>query len=192
MLEIITKDKTYYFPQTFSELTLGKFQEAMKIEVDDELDASAKLISVLSDIPIGILEDMEFTEFKKLRNACNFLYENTNESQNPIPVLEIKGIKYKLANEISKMTTAEYIDLDSFIKDSVSVVDNLHLVMGIMYRPIDNKGNIEKYKSDRLEERANLFKEHMTVDYALAALNFSLATAQASLEIIADSLKNKK
>lgn len=181
MINIETKDKVYKFPENFSELTIGKFQKAMNIQYEDDLDANVKIISALADIPIDILEGIEFTEFKKLAEACQFINKMVDDK--PKLELTIDKTKYKLSMEISKMTTAEFIDLDGFIRDTDNVIDNLHLILGILYRPVNKKGKVEKYDSDTIIERAKLFQEKMTVEYALSALNFSLAVASSSIQI---------
>lgn len=186
MINIKIRDELFHFPQNFSELTLGKFQRAMNITYEDEIDSSIKIISVLADIPIDLLEQVDFVDFKKLIEICKFLNETVNDK--PKMEIIIDNKKYGMFTEISKMTTGEFVDLDSLIKDPDEAIDHLHVIMAILYRPIDKKGKVEKYDSETVEERAKLFQEKMTVDCALAAMSFSMVVASCSLEITEDSL----
>lgn len=186
MINIKIRDELFHFPQNFSELTLGKFQRAMNITYEDEIDSSIKIISVLADIPIDLLEQVDFVDFKKLIEICKFLNETVNDE--PKMEIIIDNKKYGMFTEISKMTTGEFIDLDTLIKDPDEAIDHLHVIMAILYRPIDKKGKVEKYDSETVEERAKLFQEKMTVDCALAAMSFSMAVAQSSLGITEASL----
>ena len=69
------------------------------------------------------------------------------------------------------------------------MMHNLHILLAILYRPKVN-GKIEKYNSDTLMERAELFNKKMTCNYAISAMVFSLALGQVCLEFIPDSLDN--
>ena len=72
------------------------------------------------------------------------------------------------------------------------MIQNLHVLMAILYRPIvksnHDKYEIEKYSSSTVFDRADIFKEKMTVDIVLSALAFQTAQLQAFIEHIGDSL----
>jgi len=80
------------------------------------------------------------------------------------------------------MSTCEFVDLDTLLRDDDRKIDMLHYIMAILYRPVDKKGRIAKYTQEGLKERAELFKEKMTCDYVLSAMLFSVALGQTCIE----------
>lgn len=186
-------DKKFNFPTDLSELSIEKFQEVSKVEpnANDELETYSKIISILSGIPEDTLESIPYSEFKKLIDYCQFLYK---ESINTEPNFEvvIGNEKYKFDTEVSKYSLRNYLDLDTIIKESKRhklEVDNLPILMAMMYRKVDKKGKIEKYDHTIINERADIFKKHMNVDCALAAYFFSIALAKNCMEISLENLK---
>lgn len=185
MIDIKLKEKTFEFPEKWNELPLFKYQDAMSlINETNEIDKNVKLLSLISDINEEDLLDLPVSEFLKINTIVNsLLLLKQDEVKFDIT---IEGIKYKMLTEISKMTTAEFIDLDSIVKDTDNTIQNLHIVMAILYRPINKKGDIEKYDSSTVLERAELFRNKMMCDVVLSAVLFSSALVQSFKESIKD------
>jgi hypothetical protein len=82
---------------------------------------------------------------------------------------KFKGQEFGFIPNLDKITNGEYMDIDSNISD----VNNYHILMGIMYRPITqtykNKYLIEDYEPDNIN--FDSFKE-LTLDIVLPALVF--------------------
>lgn len=193
MRTIHIEEKSFKFPTDLSELTIGKFQEVTKIEIDpdDELGSYSKIISTISEIPEETLEEISYTDFKQMIGYCQFLFD---ESLNTDPKFEviIENEKYKFDSEISKYSLRNYLDLDTVRKESQRnklEVENLPIMIAMMYRKVNKKGKIEKYDHTIIDERAELFKKHMNVDCALAAYFFSIALAKNCMEASLETLK---
>lgn len=180
------ENKTYKFPSDWSELTLGKFQEVSEIKLTEEMDTWLKIVSVLSGIPEEVLLELPFTEFNKLIELVQFV--NNEATYEFKESFKLDNVTYKFNTNISKMTTAEFIDLDTLLRNKEHPTEHLHLIMAIMFRPVDKKGKITSYNSDELEKRATLFKEKLTCDYVLSSILFSVALGQICLERSQDSL----
>jgi hypothetical protein len=101
-------------------------------------------------------------------------------------------VKYGLATNISQMTTAEYLDLDTLVTDQENLSSNLAVVMSILYRPLGKDGKPERYRPQDVEARAALFLEEMPCSAVFSALSFSLAVAQASLDSGRDYLDRRR
>lgn len=90
---------------------------------------------------------------------------------------EFDGIKYGFIDTWRKMSFGEFVDLDTLMsKKDNDLLDNIHIITAILYRPIieeDKKGNykIEKYDPDTMEERAELFKK-LDIKYFIGAQVF--------------------
>ncbi len=181
----------FKFPQTWKEVTLDQFQKINQLSIEDEIDFELAMISILAGIPIDNILDLPVTEYKRLKEACSFI--NVNPDSRPKNIIEIDGVKYGYRNDVRKMKTSEYIDFDTM---SASGVENMHIIMAILYRPIVKVGNLEKdpfdyeiepYNSKTVLKRAEIFKEKMTMDFVLSATFFLMALVQSLLESTAAS-----
>jgi hypothetical protein len=191
MHKIKIDGKLYDFPNKLSEVTIEKFQNIIALKASESqsenIDLSIKIVSILMGVSEDFLNKIPYPDFIKLVQLSGFIFDSPSEE--PKFEFVLNKQKYAMTQEISKMTTAEFIDLDTLVSDKDNAVENLHLILGILYRPINKKGVIEKYDSDKLEERAELFRKELTCDYAISAMLFSLALARVSTELILDSLK---
>ena len=190
MIRIDYEGTAFECAEKWSELSLGKLQRILSVkhETSTELEASAEIVSIMTDISPEMLDELPYTEFIKLANATCFILEECKEK--PRFEVEILGTEYVMSDDITKYSTAEYIDLDSMVKDKDNIAGNLHVIMAIMYREKKN-GRIVRYDSNSLAARADLFKEHMTCDCALSAMLFSAALGLACLECIPGYSANK-
>jgi hypothetical protein len=193
MISIEKNGTVYKFPEKWSELTIGTFQKLSNLSYDtaglDDIDLTVKTICLLGNIEEEELNELPFTEFCKLRESAKFI--NSEFKQDPINEFNLDGVDYILMEDINKISTGEFIDLDTLINDKDETVDNLHLIMAIMYRP-KKESLIEKYNSSTVEGRSLLFKEKLTCDYAISSLVFSLALGLNYLENLQDSLEQSK
>ncbi len=192
MVKIQIGDKFYDFPETWQELKLGRWIAATSLvtEETDDITKNVKLVSAIAGIPEDDLLDLPYTEYSKLAQLSTALADL--RPGEPAFELEIAGVKYGLATEISKMTTAEYLDLDSLVTDRDSLSSNLATVMAILYRPIGKDGKPERYRSGEVEERAALFLEEMPCSAVFSALSFSYSVAKASSENLSDYITRRK
>jgi hypothetical protein len=194
MITIKLKDKEYDFPEHWNELKLGTYQDAMSlINIEDDIDKTVKLLSVISKIPEDDLLDLHATSFIQLNGIVASLLNM--KAGEPKLIVEIQGVKYSLMTRISDIKTAEFIDLDTLISDTENTIINLHTILAVLYRPIISENDygyiIEDYDSSKVEARAELFKQHMTCDVVFSALSFSLAFVQIYTEVIRDCLEQE-
>jgi hypothetical protein len=127
------------------------------------------------------------------KGVSELLSDITNEFY---PVFEFKGTLYGF-QPLSKMSVAEWIDLDARLKDPMN---NLEELMAILYRPITESNfdsyswkvknyiktlmgsseslfklySVEEYDVEKREWRTEVFKD-LPITYALGALSFFLS-----------------
>lgn len=195
MRNIKLSNNTYTFPESWSECTLNQFQQINTLKLEDDFDNIVSMISILSGIDKAILLDLPYTEYTKLVALCSF-GNNPVENSTPTLIFTLNGIEYGFRQQISKQTTSEFIDYDTFSKGE-NVVDNLHIVMAILYRPIITKKSeteytIEKYDPETVFDRADLFKEGMSADIVMSAMVFSMAFVQLCIEHTRDYSEKPK
>lgn len=128
---------------------------------------AAKLLNILCGVPTEKVLEANYQEVKVLANYAMGLFPI--DKQPFIDRFEINGVKYGFMPSWKKLTFAEYVDLDTLItKKPDEVLDYLHIILAIMYRPIIKEGKkgeytIEPYNQETLEERANLFKKEVGI-----------------------------
>lgn len=183
------KNNIYNVPEKWCELNVGKYQKLAKLKLTDDIETRIKMLSILSDIPEEELYAVSAVQEMEVAKLCDFLY---NEVQEPHKFeLTIKGIKYRMDENIINYSTRAYIDLDRIVNDTEHSVDNLHYSLAIIYRPVNNKGEIEVYNDASLDERAAIFQEYMSCNYAVSAMIFFSKYAQILLDTIQNSLKKE-
>jgi hypothetical protein len=102
---------------------------------------------------------------------------------------EFKGVKYGFIPNLNEITTAEWVDLESYQNTS----ENIHRVMAILYRPITKKKgdfySIEKYSGT--EKLSQIFMD-LPVSYWKGAMFFFYNLSKELLKGINISIKNQK
>lgn len=112
--------------KNWDEISIKKFDEiknALKTNFNNELEANLAMLSILCDVDIQEIENLPLTEFSKLLKQTDFIVK--------MPKVEIKdkyvinGKKYNVCLSVNKMTTAQYIDYQTFGKDIEGNLKNL-------------------------------------------------------------------
>lgn len=171
-VEFELEKENYTIP---NKLVIGKYVKIFKLKdiVEDEY-FSLKLISELSGAPVDLLQKVNYNEINYLTNYCLTLFPNSN---NFVDRFELNGVKYGFIPDWKKMSFAEWVDLDTlFTKKEKEVMDYIHIITAIMYRPIisenGNKYEIEDYNSDKMIDRSELFKNELDIKFYIGASFF--------------------
>jgi hypothetical protein len=100
---------------------------------------------------------------------------------------EIDGVKYGFFPKWEELTFAEFVDMDTIsTKKQDQLLDLLHILASIMYRPIieeksEHDFKIEKYDVNSMKERAELFKKKLDIRFILGAQFFFINFANKFL-----------
>ena len=175
-------------------ITLGDYVKIYKVKglFDDDYFAT-KLINVLTGAPQKKLLDAE-------RDKVDFVFRQIysilpNNTPAFLDRFELDGVEYGFIPSWKKMSFGEFADLDTLMtKKPEEVLDYLHIITAILYRPIISKDKkkfqIEKYTQETLEDRAELFKNRLNVEVALGAQFFFIQFAKNVSNYTPISLKN--
>jgi len=173
MIKFKMNEVEYKLPEY---LTIEQYVKIYKMQdlFEDQYFA-AKLISIITNAPVNELLEHDYQEI-------NFL---ASELLTLIPILspfedrfELDGVHYGFFPNWKDLTFAEFIDLDTLSsKKPDELLDQLHYLIAIMYRPITNERglhdfDIEKYDVNTMKTRAELFKKKLNVRYVLSAQSF--------------------
>lgn len=189
MLQIKFNEETYNnVPESYAELTLGKFMAINKIDQKQYKSSTAwtvKLISLLIGCPEQTILDMHFSDLAQLID--NFQWITKMPEKKDISEVEIEGVKY-IKKRDSQLTTGEWISIESLMTDDMKNDDNFHIVLAILLRPeIDGKIKPLENDIDVVLDRAQLFKDKMPIDKCYGMIQaFSNGDRRSTLTISQD------
>jgi hypothetical protein len=158
-------------PTELSDITLGQLQSLTRLEATQltDLERQKQTIELLANVDRATIDKIKL-------NDLNSLYEKlaglSKSSESLHLHFTIDNIKYGFIPNLSEISTGEFADLDTLCQE---LNDNLHLIMAILYRPIDKEANgkysIEAYDAD-LEERGRIFKKKLNANVVNSAILF--------------------
>ena len=176
------------------EMTIGQYQVyENKRKYYDENPIS--LLSLFTGIPVNEIKNMSKEEVQMIDIAISSKLEQPQE-KDLIMVFTYKGVDYGLENDWQKLAWGAWVDLEVY--SSENLIENIHLIMSVLYRPVvkyDKKNvtkyTIEPYDSNTIEERAQLFK-NLNLSYWLSCASFFFLVVNLYMNNIENSLKLEK
>jgi hypothetical protein len=138
---------------------------------------AARLVSIVSGAPMDKLLENDYQEITYMASYILSLLPIDHK----IPFVdrfEIDGVHYGFFPNWKDLTFAEFVDMDTIsTKRSDELLDLLHILAAVMYRPIieeksEHDFKIEKYDLKTMQERAELFKKKLDCKYVLGAQLF--------------------
>jgi hypothetical protein len=158
-------------------LTINDYVKVFKVKdlFDDDYFA-AKLISIVTGADMTKLLEAD-------REKVGYVFEQIYkilplDKPGFLDKFTLDGIEYGFIPSWKKMSFGEFADLDTLMtKKPDEVLDYLHIITAILYRPITSskskhKFEIEKYNQNTMEERSELFKNKLDIEVALGAQFF--------------------
>jgi hypothetical protein len=185
------KKKTdYEIPSHWDELNLSRYMRIMKVLKDKEeihdVEKVIRILNCLTDVPKKELYSLDIKSIGKLNShLTKFLETLPNDEIKHF--IEVEDKEYGFHPCLKDMTLGEFVDLETYMKD---IDQNLHNILSVLYRPVISKDNKGKYRIEDYEpneERANLFKKHLTVDDFNGA---SVFFYNLGMELSSNSLKS--
>jgi hypothetical protein len=193
VVEFNLNGKDYELPDYIS---IGDYVKIFKIKdlFEDEY-MKAKVVNLISDCPMEVLLEAENHKVDFLATSIFAMvprppYTFTDR-------FKLDGVEYGYLPSYKEITFAEFVDLDTLLtKKPEEVMDYLHIITAIMYRPIiseKSKHNykIEKYNQDTLNDRAELFKSKLDIRFALGGQFFFINFGKRYSTYTQLSLKNR-
>lgn len=141
-------------PEGWQDVKLKTFQEFVSTEMTNDLKGHVKRISILCDVDSEVVANLPIVEFKKLN--ADLTWSNTHPKSSYDSVFELDGQKYEMM-DLSNVSVGEYTDLEFNVGEGL--IANLHKILAILYRPIEN----DKYDSQSVNERSEKFRERLNI-----------------------------
>lgn len=98
--------------------------EIIRKDWENELDMNLAMVSVLSDIPIEDITNMEVNKLQEFINNLKFI-ETPYKPKTPETTYNIGNKEYKVFFNVNKMTASQYIDFQNFYKQYDDFMPNL-------------------------------------------------------------------
>lgn len=136
---------------SYRKLSIAKYDEIKKImEKDiDDIDKQVELIACIADMDINKVYNLPLTKYEELVEKASFLYEMPKPKNNLPNKLSIGDRKYRIMKNVEKMTTGQYIDLQTYLKNDMGVAYILTTIIipeGCEYN--DGDYNIDDLQKD--------------------------------------------
>jgi len=184
-------------------LTLKHFKALDKVySLENNLQTLHTIASVL-ELPIDEVKRWSIGDITAVWKQINDILEESGKPEF-YPIIEFNGVQYGF-QPLSKMSLAEYIDVDNLVKDKLG---NIEQILSILYRPIKSHRikslefkiksslkliftktkvehlfeyyEVEEYDNAKRKEQAEAFKD-FPASIGLGALAFFLGVGQVSL-----------
>lgn len=163
-------------PCSYREVKLKQFcdiQEAIKSDFN-EVRKNNLILAALTDVPLHEIEALPFAKTVEMINKCEWL---TDLPTKLIDSFEINGVRYRLQTDIARASAAQYADLSEFCKRDGWY--KFAECAAVLCLPEDEL----KYDSSKVEKRAELFWDNMTVDIIYPMCSFFLLLLDEWLKI---------
>ena len=172
------KEVKLTIPNEWSDITIGIYQEYVKIQQgkSNEKNKVIRSLALLCNTSPFVVKKMAYTDLLDIMNIIKGMIDTEPKEEDFVKVFTFSDIEFGFVPNLNKLTTGEYIDLESYCKNPI---ENLHIIMSILYRKVTNKVNdryaIEPYNPDEFKEE--LFKE-CPMNIALSSLGFFLTLGE--------------
>lgn len=171
-------------PSSWNQITINQWADIQLIMANEQLNDIHKVnrvLATLANVPLTEIESLPFKQVSELSNKITWV---NNLPDKLINSFTINGVEYVVTTNVYGCATGQYADLTHYLKkDGYYKFAECAAVMCLP------KG--EKYDSSKIEDRALLFWEHMTIDVLYPMTGFFLSLLKASLPYFENSLKQK-
>lgn len=162
----------------YKTLPVGKYKEILTISKDqslEEIDKQVKIISVLNDMTEDQILELPLQEYHKLSSSCSFLGKPSTEDHTRIAdSYQYGDLTLIPTKDIDKMTTAQYVDFQTFSKDPERYLEQ---ILSCFLIPKGCKYN-QEYDIKEVQE---LIRDEMSVSDALSLLAFFFSRLHSSI-----------
>jgi hypothetical protein len=168
-------------PNNLNEVTLGQYQEYIKLKDLSETELSLKMIEIFCKLNYQEVRYLKATDVRSIVNVISKMFDS---KPSLINTFTIDKVDYGFIPNLDEMSFGEYIDLDTYIGDW----DNIERAMGVLYRPIEiRKGNRYHIKEYEAGETEHL--KAMPLDAVLGSILFFYHLGNDLCRIMMNSLE---
>lgn len=118
-------------PENLNEISLGQYQQWLRITEDKEIDEflKQKMVEIFCNIPLDQVIKIQALEIDAIVEILSKMFDEKPQLQN---TFELDGVKYGFIYNLDEMSSGEFMDLDNYLLD----FQQIHNAMKVLYRPI--------------------------------------------------------
>lgn len=170
--------KQITLPDSWSEVTLERWMLLDSVK-ESGVEGAIKRIAVVSGLTYEEVRRLNSASIDAMADALQWMTEPVRPEL--LREIEVRGKKYALVTDASKLEVGCFIDIEALIEDGA--VDNLHNILACLYRDVQNpvySGLDEELAEELLQ---------LPVTVAQGASQFFFLLAQAFTQITKTSLE---
>ena len=176
MIEVKLENKVCEIKTDAKDITLNEMLKCEKLlanKDNSELDNYVNVIQVLSNLTVEEIEDLPMATLKEVMTVIasqNFSLEGIDF----VNEFELEGVKYKsksVSADKIKINVKEIFVLRGLFKKDSKLELNLTTVAGVLFREVDEEGNISRDLSDEAILHRSTLLGNITIDVILPYLN---------------------
>lgn len=145
-------------------ITVQQFQQVYEISKDpalDEMDRAEKLVCILHNKTIHMINEMSIARFRNLAAKCYFALDIDTLPGKQVRTLKANGKRYGINYSISKMKHRQYVESVHF---GEKPIENMHQIMASIVQPINFFGKWGKNDADNHKDIASDLLQARLID----------------------------
>mgnify|MGYP003111779666 CR=1 FL=1 len=154
-------------PENLNEITLGQYQQWLRITENKEIDEflKQKMVEIFCNIPLDQVIKIQALEIDAIVEILSKMFDDKPQLQN---TFELDGVEYGFIYNLDEMSSGEFVDLDNYLSD----FQQIHTAMKVLYRPIKHKTNKGQYLIEDYTGKENYDSKSIKLSVVLGSLFF--------------------
>ena len=193
-------DVEYKVPLGWFDISIGQFQNIASIDKNlDPVMYQQLVLSELLQCDVTLINKIPIDIANSLTSAFDWAMVQP-DTMTALTAFKLNSIEYRLIPEFNKMLIGEWTDLDFYLKSEESFINNIHKIIGILYRPLvktkrkwygkvdKDSYRIEDYDSTKSLLISEAIQENVSIDKVYGSIVFFCLFVNKSLQITKDCL----
>jgi hypothetical protein len=174
--------------KSWDDVTIAMWVELNNVDTESPITKEIEEVAILTDTDSSELRSIPMSEFRKIQESVKF--KHTPPKAEVTLKFDIDGKRYGMIPQLDFISTGEWMDAETWKEDAIN---NIHLYAALLYRPITKEDGevyeIEPHKSSGFIERANLFKDRLSITVIHGTVLFFSTIATEYIKILGDYLE---
>ncbi len=171
-------------PNSLNEITLGQYQEYIKLDKLTETELAYKMIEIFCGLKADHIRLLKAKDVQDIVAIISVMFE---DKPSLVHTFKMNGIEYGFINNLDEMSFGEYIDLDTFIGDW----DNIEKAMAVLYRPIELRKGSRYHIKEYGGGDADHLKD-MPLDAVMSSILFFYNLGNELCQVMMNSLTEEE
>lgn len=172
--------------KNWNEVNIKTYKSLMSVaDEENEIDAEIKILSILCGVDEEEILNLQISEYQELRAEAQWIADKPVVKAYAPKTMKINKKKYDVYSDVSKITTAQYIDFQSYLKQN-KLDRYLSYILACFIVP---KG--KQYGEVPIDEVVKEIEEYVSVYDAQCMFFFFIVEYLTLTKIIVRSLESK-